>query len=229
MPFTGPEIEPAPPFQPVRTGQGTVASLAEAEEVLISTAACIQISSHLAEADGAYPYQLPVHDSAITGTGTGMPGADTRQHEEWHHADPPPRGAGGWDATRESGPPPDRTDEGVFIAGDDDGQHGWDIGPASPAPPCGTPRLGRDSPGQHVLDPAHHTDLGRAQLRLRRRLRRPRGQRERITLHGRHGQPVSWACHHAGRARAVWAGPGRQSPLAASSMMSSASSGRSTT
>jgi len=33
---------------------------------------------HLAEADGAYPYELPVHDSAITGTGTGMPGADTR-------------------------------------------------------------------------------------------------------------------------------------------------------
>ena len=44
MPFTGPEIEPAPPFQPVRTRQGTVASLAEAEEVLISTAARIQIS-----------------------------------------------------------------------------------------------------------------------------------------------------------------------------------------
>jgi hypothetical protein len=44
MPFTGPEIEPAPPFQPVRTRQGTVTSLAEAEAVLISTAACIQIS-----------------------------------------------------------------------------------------------------------------------------------------------------------------------------------------
>jgi len=44
MPFTGSEIEPAPPFQPVRTRQGTVASLAEAEEVLISTAARIQIS-----------------------------------------------------------------------------------------------------------------------------------------------------------------------------------------
>jgi hypothetical protein len=44
MPFTGPEIEPAPPFQPVRTRQGTVASLAAAEEVLISTAARIQIS-----------------------------------------------------------------------------------------------------------------------------------------------------------------------------------------
>ena len=95
---------------------------------------------HLAEADGAYPYELPVHDSAITGTGTGMPGADTRQHEEWHHADPPPRGAGGWDAMREFGPPPDWTDEGVFIAGDDDGQHGWDTGPASPTPPYGTPR-----------------------------------------------------------------------------------------
>ena len=94
---------------------------------------------HLAEANGAYPYELPVHDSAITGTGTEMPRADTRQHEEWHHADPPPRGAGGWDATRESGPPPDWTDEGVFIAGDDDGQHGWDTGPASPTPPYGTP------------------------------------------------------------------------------------------
>ena len=79
---------------------------------------------HLAEANGAYPYELPVHDSAITGTGTGMPGADTRQYEEWHHADPPPRGAGGWDAMREFGPPPDWTDEGVFIAGDDDRQHG---------------------------------------------------------------------------------------------------------
>jgi hypothetical protein len=48
MPFTGPEIEPAPPFPPVRTRQGTVASLAEAEEALISTAARIQIS-HLNE------------------------------------------------------------------------------------------------------------------------------------------------------------------------------------
>ena len=44
MPFTGSEIEPAAPFQPARTRQGTVASLAEAEEVLISTAARIQIS-----------------------------------------------------------------------------------------------------------------------------------------------------------------------------------------
>ena len=95
---------------------------------------------HLAEADGAYPYELPVHDSAITGTGTEMPGADTPQHEEWHHADPPPRGAGGWDAMREFGPPPDWTGEGVFIAGDGDGQHGWDAGPASSTPPYGTPR-----------------------------------------------------------------------------------------
>jgi hypothetical protein len=44
MPFTAAEIEPATPFPPVRTRQGTVASLAEAEEVLISTAARIQIS-----------------------------------------------------------------------------------------------------------------------------------------------------------------------------------------
>ena len=44
MPFTGPEIEPAPPFQPVQTRQGTVASVAEAEQLLISTAARIQIS-----------------------------------------------------------------------------------------------------------------------------------------------------------------------------------------
>ena len=49
MPFTGSEIEPAPSFQPVRTRQGTVASLAEAEAVLISTAARIQIS-HLHKA-----------------------------------------------------------------------------------------------------------------------------------------------------------------------------------
>jgi hypothetical protein len=94
---------------------------------------------HPAEANGAYPYELPVHDSAITGTGTGMPGADTRQYEEWHHADPPLRGAGGWDATREFGPRPDWTDEGVFIAGDD-GQQGWNTGPTSPAPPYGRPR-----------------------------------------------------------------------------------------
>ena len=93
-----------------------------------------------AKANGDYPYELPVHDSAITGTGTGMPGADTRQHEEWHHAVPPPRGAGGWDAMQEFGPPPDWADEGVFIAGDDDGQHGWDTGPASHTPPYGTPR-----------------------------------------------------------------------------------------
>ena len=95
---------------------------------------------HPAEANGAYPYELPVHDSAITGTGTGTPGADTRQYEEWHHADPPPRSAGGWDAMQEFGPPPGWTDEGVFIAGDDDGQHGRDSGPASPTPPYGTPR-----------------------------------------------------------------------------------------
>ena len=95
---------------------------------------------HPAEANGAYPYELPVHDSAITGTGTGMPGTDTRQYEEWHHADPPPRGAGGWDAMQEFGPPPDWADEGVFIAGDDDRQPEWDTGPASPTPPYGTPR-----------------------------------------------------------------------------------------
>jgi hypothetical protein len=95
---------------------------------------------HLAEANGAYPYELPVHDSAITGTGTGMPGADTRQYDEWHHVETPARGAGGSDATGEFGPPPDWTDEGVFIAGDDDSQPGWDTGPESPTPPYGTPR-----------------------------------------------------------------------------------------
>ena len=95
---------------------------------------------HLAAADGAYPYELPVHDSAITATGTGMPSADTGQHEEWHHADPPTRGAGGWDAIQEFGPPPDWTDEGVFISGHDDRQRGWDTGPESPTPPYGTPR-----------------------------------------------------------------------------------------
>jgi hypothetical protein len=94
---------------------------------------------HPAEANGAYPYELPVHDSAVTGAGTAMPGTDTRQYEEWHHADPP-RGAGGWDAMQEFGPPPDWTDEGVFIAGDDDGLRGWDTAPASSTPPFGTPR-----------------------------------------------------------------------------------------
>jgi hypothetical protein len=94
---------------------------------------------HLAEANGAYPYELPGHDSAITGACTEMPGADTSHHQEWHHADPPSRSAGGWDAMRESGPPPGWTEEGVFIAGDDDGEHGWDTGPASPTPPYGTP------------------------------------------------------------------------------------------
>lgn len=93
-----------------------------------------------AEANGAYPYELPAHDSAITGTGTGMPGADTRQYEEWHHADPPPRGAGGWDAMREFGLPPDWTDEGVFIAGDGDRSPEWDTGSASLTPPYRTPR-----------------------------------------------------------------------------------------
>jgi hypothetical protein len=93
-----------------------------------------------AEANGAYPYELPVHDSVTTSVGTGMPGTDARQHEEWHHADPPPRNAGDWDARQASGPRPGWADEGVFIAGDDDGQHERDTGPASPAPPYGTPR-----------------------------------------------------------------------------------------
>jgi hypothetical protein len=44
MPFISSEMESAPPFQPVRTRQGTVASLAEAEEALIGTAARIRIS-----------------------------------------------------------------------------------------------------------------------------------------------------------------------------------------
>ena len=93
-----------------------------------------------AEANGACPYELPGHDSVTPGAGTGMPGTDARQHEEWHHADPPPRGAGDRDARQESGPPPGWADEGVFIAGDDDGQHERDTGPSSPAPPYGTPR-----------------------------------------------------------------------------------------
>jgi hypothetical protein len=94
---------------------------------------------HPAEANGAYPYELPVYDSAITGTGTGMPGTDTRQYEEWHHADPPPQRAGGWEVMQGFGPPPDWMDEGVFMAGHD-GQHEWDTGPASPTPLYETPR-----------------------------------------------------------------------------------------
>jgi len=95
---------------------------------------------HPADANGAYPSELPVHDSASTGTGTGMPGTGTGQCQEWHHADPPPRGAGGRNARQESGPPSGWADEGVFIAGHDDGQHERDTGPAPPAPPYGTPR-----------------------------------------------------------------------------------------
>ena len=106
---------------------------------------------HPAEANGACPYELPVHDSAITGTDTGMSGTDIRQYEEWHHADPSSRGAGGWDAMREFGPPPDWADEGVFIAGDGDRQPEWDTGPASPTPPCGTPRhLARRLPARRA-------------------------------------------------------------------------------
>jgi hypothetical protein len=45
MPFTGPEIEPAPPFQPVRTRQETVRSLTEAEDALISAAARIRLQA----------------------------------------------------------------------------------------------------------------------------------------------------------------------------------------
>jgi hypothetical protein len=95
---------------------------------------------HPAEANGAYPYGLPVDDSAITGTGTGMPGTETRQYEDWRHTDPLRRGAGGWEAMQEFGPPPDWADEGVFIAGEDDSQPEWDTGPTSPTPPYGSPR-----------------------------------------------------------------------------------------
>ena len=52
IPFTGPQLEPAPPFPPVQTRQGTVASLAEAEEMLIRTAARIQVS-HLNKTQSA--------------------------------------------------------------------------------------------------------------------------------------------------------------------------------
>src|SRR4029077_16140034 len=52
-------------------------------------------------------------------------------------------------------------------------------------PPVGPPRplpaLGTGAADQHALDPAHHPDLGRAELRLRRRqsLRGPHRQRQR--------------------------------------------------
>ena len=68
MPFTGPEIEPAPPFQPVRTRQGTVASLAAAEEVLISTAARIQIS-HLHK---TRPARADVRDRQLLASALGQ-------------------------------------------------------------------------------------------------------------------------------------------------------------
>jgi hypothetical protein len=68
MPFTGPEIEPAPPFRPVRTGQGTVGSLAEAEAVLISTAARIQIS-HLHE---TRPARADIRDRHLLASALGQ-------------------------------------------------------------------------------------------------------------------------------------------------------------
>jgi hypothetical protein len=95
---------------------------------------------HPAEANGTYPHELRVHNSASTGTGIEISGPGTRQYQEWHHAAPPPRGAGGWDARQESGPPPGWADEGVYIAGHDDNQREGDNGPASPAPPYGPPR-----------------------------------------------------------------------------------------
>jgi hypothetical protein len=43
MPFIGSEIEPGPPFPPIRTSQGTVRSLNDAEDALIRTATRIRM------------------------------------------------------------------------------------------------------------------------------------------------------------------------------------------
>jgi hypothetical protein len=43
---------------------------------------------HPAEANGTYPHELRVHNSASTGTGIEISGTGTRQYQEWHHAAP---------------------------------------------------------------------------------------------------------------------------------------------
>ena len=98
---------------------------------------------HLAERERGLPrYKLPVHDSAITGTGAGN---ISRRRLPAARGMAPCRNAGPrrWRLGRPRGNwarHPDWTDEGMLIAGDDDSQHGWDTGPESPTPPHGTPR-----------------------------------------------------------------------------------------
>lgn len=67
MPFLGSEIEPAPPFPPVRTRQGTVRSLADAEEALVRTAARIRIDG----LSGGRPARSDVQDRQLLATALG--------------------------------------------------------------------------------------------------------------------------------------------------------------
>jgi hypothetical protein len=61
MPFIGSEIEPAPPFPPVRTLQGAVCSLTDAEDALIRAAARIR----MAGLSGGRPTRSDVQDQRL--------------------------------------------------------------------------------------------------------------------------------------------------------------------
>jgi hypothetical protein len=67
MPFTESEIEPAAPFPPVRTYQGTIRSLIDAEHALIRTAARIKMN----ELSGVRPARSDIHDRRLLATALG--------------------------------------------------------------------------------------------------------------------------------------------------------------
>jgi hypothetical protein len=67
MPFIGSEIEPAPPFPPVWTSQGTVRSLAGAEDALIRTAARIQVH----RVSGTRPDRTDIRDRRLLAAALG--------------------------------------------------------------------------------------------------------------------------------------------------------------
>jgi hypothetical protein len=67
MPFTGSEIEPAPPFPAVRAYQGTMRSLVDAEHALIRTAARIKVNG----LSGVRPARSDIHDRRLLATALG--------------------------------------------------------------------------------------------------------------------------------------------------------------
>ena len=67
MPFTGSEIEPAPPFQPVRTRQGIVHSLVDGEDLLVSAAVRIKLD----ELRKAKPDRADIKDRDLLATVLG--------------------------------------------------------------------------------------------------------------------------------------------------------------